>query len=85
MKTEEIDKILNAYKSIQKLNNDLDELHDTVSFKHDLKKRTKMLQTSLDLVLNQLYRTMSATELEVFNAVTLNGQDIKSFVLSDVQ
>lgn len=80
MKTEEIDKILNAYKSIQKLNNDLDELHDTVSFKHDLKKRTKMLQTSLDLVLNQLYRTMSATELEMFNAVTLNGQDIKTLV-----
>ena len=85
MKTEEVDKILNAYKSIQQLNNNLDELHDSIMFKHDLKKRTKMLQNSLDLVLNQLYRSMSATELEVFNAVTLNGQDIKSFILKDVQ
>jgi len=83
MKTEEVDKILNAYKSIQQLNNNLDELQDSIIFKHDLKKRTRMLQSSLDLVLNQLYRTMSATELEVFNAVTLNGQDIKSFILKD--
>ena len=80
MKTEEVDKILNAYKSIQQLNNNLDELQDSIIFKHDLKKRTRMLQNSLDLVLNQLYKSMSATELEVFNAVTLNGQDIISFI-----
>ena len=72
METEELDKIINAYKSLQKLNNDLDELQDSVLFKREIKNRSNMLQKSIDKVLKELYKSMSKTELETFNIYVNN-------------
>ena len=74
----EIDKLLNAYKELQKLNITLDELSDNVHFKQNIKRQSNMLQRSIDNCLNQLYKSMSPSEIEAFNTLTIQDEIIQT-------
>lgn len=80
MKVSEIDQILNVYKELQNVNFSLDELSDNVHFKQGIKNRTKLLQKEIDKTLNNLYNSMSETELATFNDITLKNKPIKTSI-----
>ncbi|MFT5724158.1 MAG: hypothetical protein ACI9JN_001275 [Bacteroidia bacterium] len=70
----EFEKLLKAYRSMQQLSNDLDELHDSVHFKCGLKRNISVTQMSLNRVLIPLYKSMSKEEIDSFNLTVLDGK-----------
>tara|TARA_R110001606_G_scaffold47972_1_gene122070 strand:- start:3042 stop:3299 length:258 start_codon:yes stop_codon:yes gene_type:complete len=47
----------------------IDELSDTVRFKHDLKKRTKSYSLTIENLLNNMQKDMDIAEIEEYHKI----------------